>query len=156
MTAIGFVLFALGGFLMVATAGFSGPSPFAFVVIFIGFFTFGAGGFGNVCCLARGSANLVSQLRLKLSNLNAEYASKGVDFQLHESQHLELYYRTNFNDDHHRTGVRTVTQYTLVVQTLGVAGERSIPAPEVIIAQAFQGFQGASAPPMQANMAEQL
>jgi hypothetical protein len=153
MIATGFVLFALGGFLMVSLSGFHGPSPIAMLVAFLGFFMFGAGGFGNVCCMARGSANLVSQLRLKLSNLNAEYAAKGVDFQLHESQHLQLYHSGGFNDDVRRTGLRTVVHYTLVVQTLGTAGERSIPAPEVIIAQAFQG---ASAPPMQANMAGQV
>jgi hypothetical protein len=152
MVAIGFIMFSLGGFLMVATAGFQGPSSFAIVVAVMGFFLFAAGGFGNVCCVAAGGANLVSSLRVKLSHLNAEYESKGVDFQLHESKQLALYHSTNFNDDHRRIGLRTVTQYTLVVQTLGVAGERSIPSPEVIMAQAFQG---ASAPPMQANMVEQ-
>jgi len=149
MTACGFVMFAIGGFLMVSMSGFNGPSPLAMLVVFTGFVLFGAGGFGAVCGLSKGSAALVSKLRFKLSELNARYAQKGIDWQLHESQHLEMYHRTSFNHHGGGTGVRTVKHYTLVVQALGSSGQREIPLPELLVAQALQM---ASAPPMQANM----
>jgi len=149
MTACGFSMFVMGGFLMVATSGFNGPNPLAMFVVFVGFLLSAAGAFGNVCCLAKGSATLVSKLRFKLSELNARYAKKGIDWQLHQSQHLEMYHHTGSNHHGGGTGVRTVTHYTLVVQALGSSGQREIPLPELLVAQALQM---ASAPPMQSNM----
>jgi len=151
MTACGWVMGVLGTFLMAMTSGATGggPNPLAMFVVLAGFLLFSGGGFGTVCCLSKGSAKVASKLRLKLSELNARYAEKGIDLQLHESRHLEMYNRTS--SDHHSDGmaVRTVTRYTLVVQVLGSSGQGAIPSPELIVAQALRG---ASAPPMQAEM----
>jgi len=149
MTACGFVMFVMGGFLMVAMSGFNGPSPLAMFVVFTGFVLFGAGAFGIVCGLSKGSATLVSALRFKLSELNARYSEKGIDFQRYESSHLEMYHRNSFNHHGGGMGVRTRRHYTLVVQALGSTGQREIPLPELLVAQALRM---ASAPPMQANM----
>lgn len=152
MIPCGFVTFAAGGFTMFETAGFNGPSPLAFVMIAIAFLMFGGGALGSVCCMAKRNASRMTSLRFKLSELNARYAGRGIDFQLHQSSHLEMYHRNSFNHGHHGhsgggMAVRNVTHYTLVVQALG--DTRAIPAPEVVMAQAMRG---ASAPPMQASM----
>merc|ERR1712072_784927 len=95
----------------------------------------------------------ISAIRGKLSELNIRYDG-GIDFQLHESQHLELYRQHTSgmaHDRHHghyghhgRIGggggglaLRTVISYTLVIQKID-GGAPSIPPPHVLAEQAFQ------------------
>jgi len=157
----GFFAFLLGMVVMVAFSGFNGPSPFGLFLIFCGFVLFAGGGFGQVCMLAANSASTLSAMRRKLSELNARYADRQVDWQLHEQEHLELYRRAGSFDSRHAghvgpghvghhsggMGVRRVTTYTLVVQALASGGERVVPLPEVLSRQAFSSAQFSSVPP---------
>merc|ERR1712007_344722 len=134
--AVGFMMFVLGGFLSVQ--GSSGTlAIIGFVVCFLSVFSL-------FLCSSQGNAALLTNLRQTLSGLNARYSSRlpQIDFQLHESRHLELYNRS----DARGMKVRSVKDYTLVIQVLGSAGERIIPTPDIVMAQAFQG---ASALPQQ-------
>eukprot|EP00932_Pfiesteria_piscicida_P014401 SRR837773.26153.p2 GENE.SRR837773.26153~~SRR837773.26153.p2 ORF type:complete len:253 (+),score=57.22 SRR837773.26153:113-760(+) len=144
MIPVGFVLFVLGGFLMVTQSGFDGPSPLGLACIFLGFITFASGGLSSVCVLSRMGQRAVSDLRRKLSELNARYSTRCVDFQLHESQHLELYTRHHDHASHGHihhgtsTGVRTVTRYTLVIQAMQPGLQPFIPNPQVLAEQALR------------------
>jgi len=147
--ACGFVIFTMGSLWAVTASGFHGPSPLALCAVpFSGFLLLVAGVFGKVCCSSYGSATLMSKLRLKLSELNFRYEKKGIDLQLYESLHLEMYHGTRMNHHGLGTNARTVTHYTLVVQALGSSGQREIPLPENLYGQSLQM---ASAPPMKAN-----
>lgn len=136
LTPIGFILFAVGGFTMTATAGFDGPNPIAYLFIGLGMLLFVGGPLSQLCCL-RTEAGM-SNIRRKLSELNARYAQRGIDFQLHESQHLEYYSHGSRLSGSYRSGVRRVMDYALVVQALTTAGANHIPPPHVIASQAFQ------------------
>merc|ERR1712187_936659 len=86
----------------------------------------------------------------------ARYAGR-VDWQLHTQNHLQLYYSSLGPRDtlgmHHRDlALRTVTTYTLVVQAFGVGGERYIPTPDVLAAQALHGMAPSA---LQAQMSYQ-
>merc|ERR1719394_1076173 len=87
----------------------------------------------------------MSDVRRKLSELNARYAQSGIDFQLHESQHLEYYSHGSRLSDSYRSGVVRVMGYALVVQAHTTAGTNRIPPPDVIASQAFQ-MQAPTAP----------
>jgi len=147
LTPIGFFTFALGGFLMVQTADFNGPNPVAFVVIALGFILFASGPLLIMKWVGPQTQRMLQDLRRKLSELNARFAQRGIDFQLHESRHLELY-RTALTNHRHSstTGVTTVRDYTLVVQVLSAAGDHCIPASDVLAEQALRGLSP-SAPP---------
>jgi hypothetical protein len=132
----GFVLFLLGMLTMMSSMSFTGPPLGAIVCVLAGFFLFAGGSIGMTCCLSARTNQAVSDVRRKLSELNARYAHKGVDFQLHESRHLEFYNGTSQS----RGGVRTVKDYTLVVQALDANASRSAPAPDVLRETFQPGF----------------
>jgi len=134
LTPVGFILFGVGAFTAVATAGFDGPNPIAYLCIALGMLLFIGGPLSQLCCI-RASGGM-SDIRRKLSELNARYAQRGIDFQLHESQHLEYY--SHGSRDSYSSGVRRVMAYALVVQALATAGANHIPPPHVIASQAFQ------------------
>lgn len=122
LVVAGFVAFAAGGFLMVGgVEDFEGPPPFAMLLIALGFTLFGCGSVGGGCaCMAR-STSSISALRGKLSELNARYAGRGIDFQLVETKRLQ----ETYHDGHWR--LRTVSEYTLVVQRLQPAVQQVMP-----------------------------
>mmetsp|Transcript_50309 Transcript_50309/g.79685 ORF Transcript_50309/g.79685 Transcript_50309/m.79685 type:complete len:193 (+) Transcript_50309:104-682(+) len=120
MVFTGFFTFAVGGF------------SHSFGVAGFGMVLFVAGGFGMVVGLSFAGNRALSELRATLSSINAKFASKGVEFQLHESSHLELFHRSGSGGNMGGTGVRTVTTYTLVVHKIG-----TIPAPHVLAEQAL-------------------
>jgi hypothetical protein len=130
LAPIGFILFAVGGFTCVATAGSDGPNPIAYLFIGLGMLLFIGGPLSLMCCLRTEVG--MSDIRRKLSELNARYAQRGIDFQLHESKHLEYY----------SSGAMRVTDYALVVQALTTAGANHIPPPRVIASQAFHISSG--------------
>merc|ERR1719401_1746671 len=97
---------------MVFTMG----SLLALAPVLLGFLLFGVGGVSCMFNLARMSARSMSEVRRKLSELNARFAPQGVDFQLHESRHLVPYASFSEATGHFSTGVRRITEYTLVIQ----------------------------------------
>merc|ERR1712139_400551 len=110
--------------LMVPMSGSFGINPIGIAMIVVGFILFGGGSFGMMFLRMSLASRALSAVRRKISELNARFAPRGVDFQLHESRHLE-YYRSSINDDdfgHRRGGYRTVVDYTLVVQALDANG----------------------------------
>merc|ERR1712196_273750 len=110
-----------------------GPSPLAIGLWVAGVLLLMGGGIGGACLRSSLQSSAISATHRKISELNARYAARGVDFHLHESRHLE-YYRNSLNDSdfHHRHGgYRSVTTYTLVVQALDARGRRTIPEPDV-------------------------
>jgi len=146
LTPIGFILFGVGGFVMVRTASinkFDGPDPMSFYLIALGLLLFIGGPVSQSCLRAEVG---MSNIRRKLSELNARYAQRGIDFQLHESQHLECYSHGSRFSGSHRSGVVRVVDYALVVQALTTAGTNRIPPPDVIAAQALQ-MPAPTAPP---------
>jgi len=145
----GFILFAIGGFAFVQSAGSNpgAPNPTGPSIIMLGFVLF-VGGMASIVCISLCRNRALDKVRRKLSELNARYQSQGVDFDLHSSRHLELYTRHN-SDGFNRTGVRTVTDYTLVIQNVLILGDRRVPN-----SQAMQNYS-ASAPSAQALMGTQ-
>lgn len=154
--AVGFALFVLGGMCTVSTASFDGPNPLFVFMVTGGFLLFSCGGIGGTLYLGALARRGMSNVRAKISELNARFAERRVEFQLHETQHLILYRSTRrgsvmhgdgvvLGDGMHHgdVGVRARTQYTLVVQALG---PQAIPAPHVLAAQALRP----SAPPAMA------
>jgi hypothetical protein len=118
-----------------------GPSTLALGLVVGGMLLLMGGGIGGACLRSSLQSSAISAVHRKISELNARYAARGVDFQLHESRHLE-YYRSSLNDSdfHHRHGgYRSVTTYTLVVQALDAYGRRTIPEP----AEARRTFEDA-------------
>merc|ERR1712007_400488 len=138
--AVGFMMFVLGGFLSVQGSSNLAMPVIGFVLCFLSVFSL-------FLCSSQGNAALLTNLRQTLSGLNARYSSRlpRIDFQLHESRHLELFNRSDASGMKGMK-VRSVKDYTLVIQVLGSAGERIIPTPDIVMAQAFQG---ASALPQQ-------
>jgi len=99
----------------------------------VGFILFGAGALCGTFLQSSSRSKAISAVQCKISELNARYAARGVDFQLHESRHLE-YYRSGLNDSDFHQGrgrYHTVTNYTLVIQALDAHGRRMIPEPAV-------------------------
>merc|ERR1712039_418672 len=86
------------------------------------------------------SARSMSEVRRKLSELNARYAPEGVDFQLHESRHLVPYASFSEATGHFSTGVRRVTDYTLVIQGTPSGVAPAIPCTAVLAEQAGTGI----------------
>lgn len=159
LTPVGFILFVVGAFMTVSTFGrekhgneydgffedgwekhgwekhgFDGPNPISYLCIALGMLLFIGGALSQLLCI--GDSGGMSDIRRKLSELNARYAQRGIDFQLQESRHLEYYSRGSSGS--HRSGARTVMTYALVVQALATAGANHIPAPDVIASQALQ------------------
>lgn len=155
MLLTGFISFAAGGFITTATSGFNGPNPLGLVIVFLGFALFVCGGMGGMVAMTAFGARVHQAVNMKLSELNAAYAERGIEFGIYASQHLE-FYRTNvcephlhahadartvgFPHHHHHghTGVRTVTKHTLVIQARGTDGRMSIPSPHVLSQQALR------------------
>jgi len=162
LLGVGFISFAGGGFLAVASRG-----RLAFLPM-IGFMIFVSGMISLIALSCIGE-RAMSSVRRKLSELNARYQGR-CDFQLHEHQHLELYRRSSMHGGHchgygaanhghmhgHHSGmgVRTVKTYTLVVQAVDGSGGTFVPAPEVLAAQALQPY-APTAPPLAADVAQQ-
>jgi len=142
MLFTGFILFGIGGFTAVSSEG----PP---VMVFFGMGLFLGGMVSMICVRGIGGNRALDSLRRKLSELNAKYHSQGLDFDLHESRHLQMYHRHN-SDGFNSRGVRSVTTYTLVIQNLLQLGDQRIPN-----AQAMQQNRpnappnGAQAPLMQ-------
>merc|ERR1712139_625157 len=130
--------------LMVPMSGSFGINPIGIAMIVVGFILFGGGSFGMMFLRMSLASRALSAVRRKISELNARFAHRGVDFQLHESRHLE-YYRSSINDDSFRRGgYRTVVDYTLVVQALDANGRFTIPAPDEARRTFEQAMNGVS------------
>lgn len=115
------------------------------------------GGMFSAVCLKSCSNRALSALRGKLNEINARYQGSGVDFDLHISSHLELYTRSSNNDyGGRRTGVRTVMDYTLVVQNIQQVGDMRIPSSNALANQALSGFGGGMQQPMQQGMQQPM
>lgn len=127
LQVVGFVLSVAGAAVVVSSGlSFRGPNSFAFVLLFLGFALFACGCLGGVfACMALSSSSMAA-LRGKLSELNAEYAKRGIDFQLVETRRLQRGYQ----DGHSR--LRAVTGQTLVVQRLQPDAQEAMP-PVVIV-----------------------
>jgi len=154
LLGVGFISFALGGFLAVQSQG-----KLAFVPI-VGFMVFGCG-MVSLVALACTGERAMSNVRRKLSEFNARYQGK-CDFQLYEQQHLQLYHcRHEYGTMHHGhihghgggMRVRTVKTYTLVVQAIDSSGGTFVPAPDVLAAQALRQY-APTAPPASAPAAD--
>jgi len=155
LLGVGFISFALGGFLAVQSQG-----KLAFLPI-VSFMVFGCGMASLVALSCRGG-RVMSDVRRKLSEFNARYQGR-CDFQLYEQQHLQLYHQSNMHGGTmqdglihgHRGGMRmrTVKTYTLVVQALDSNGGTLVPAPDVLAAQALRQY-APTAPPASAPAAD--
>jgi hypothetical protein len=123
---------------------------FSFLV-FIGFAIL-IGGMCSCFCTFSLYGSAIDAVRQKISELNMRYESQGIDFDLHQSRHLQMHttmapqhrmqgFDDDFDDgfgrynDRRRTEVRTVTTYTLVIQNLNQVGDNRIPN-----AQSLQSF----------------
>lgn len=143
----GFILFAGGGFLVVALTRLS-FNPLLLAVPACGFLLFVAG-MASLVAIGCARQKGISGCRAKLSELNARYTGKRVDFQLHEQRHLEMH--TSHHHNHHGgygnygnygygghgVQMHTVTKYTLVIQALDSQGRRSIPTPQALQEAAY-------------------
>jgi len=160
LLGLGFISFALGGFLAVES-----QSKLAFLPI-MGFLIFFCG-MASLITLSCSGERAMSSVRRKLSEFNARYQGR-CNFQLYEQQHLELYHRSSMHSGnchaygtmqhghihrHGGMGVRTVKTYTLVVQAIDGGGGTFVPASEVLAAQAMQAY-APTAPPA-ADVAQQ-
>lgn len=141
MFITGFILMVFGGFIWVDSSG----EDFSLSAIGFGLFI---GGMVSGGCLGSCGNAAISALRTKLNEINARYQGRGIDFDLHTSSHLEMYTRSSEGYGRRR-GIRTVMDYTLVVQNIQVVGANRIPASHAIANQALSGAGfGAAPPPM--------
>merc|ERR1719223_999310 len=101
-------------------------------------------------CLKSCGNSALSALRSKLNEINARYQGRGIDFDLHTSSHLEVYTRSSNSQYGGRSrGLRTVMDYTLVVQNIQEVGANRIPASHALATQALTVMGGGMQQPYQ-------
>lgn len=96
---------------------------------------------------SRMKRRMLAALRRHLCELNGRYIGRGVDFQLHESKHLDLYFRAHLGCEgsderlHHGES----SDYILVVQSI-IGNDKRIPAPENLRAEVVTQIRQPSTP----------
>lgn len=113
------------------------------------------------CCCFCGEEAAISSVRQQLSECNERYKGRGIDFQLHTQQHMQVN-TTHHNDHHHGqsnglhnnfhhgTGrdvnVHMVNKYTIVIQVVAQAAPQQA-APAVAPQQVEMGAAAPAAAP---------
>merc|ERR1719401_3308673 len=98
MIGVGFVSFGVGGFFAVAGSSMKGPGVPGLVGVACGFALFVGGMVMSIVCACQ-TQKAIPACRMKLSELNARYSSRRLDFQLHETQVLHMH--THHGGMHH-------------------------------------------------------